>query len=69
MKYGEPGKEHTRAIAFCDSSLLFSEEAEVCFEHILSRLRVWYPQKESEQICQGVRQEYQKFCNPNDIVF
>ena len=69
MKYGEPGKEHIQAIAFCGFSLLSGSEAEVCFKHILSRLRVWYPQKEAEQICRGVKQEYQKFCNLNDIVF
>jgi len=62
MKYGEPEKEYVKGLEFCGSAALFEDEKQVCFQHILSRLRIWYTQEKSRQICQTVDQKYRDFC-------
>ena len=63
MKYGKPDEEYVQGLAFCSSGILSNKEQEVCFEHILSRLRVWYSQEQSGVVCQTVPEEYRKLCN------
>lgn len=62
MKYGEPEKEYVKGLAFCALDILAADEKEVCFEHILSRLRIWYSPEKSKEICGMVDNPYRKFC-------
>jgi len=59
MKYGPPQKEYVEALEFCSSSLLTDTEKQVCFERILSILRIWYTAEKAREICQSVQSEYQ----------
>ena len=63
MKYGEPTKEYVKGLAFCNSDVLQSDEKEVCFQYILSRLRIWYGVSEVSQICQNAPADYRKYCS------
>lgn len=63
MKYGEPTQAHIKGLAFCGRSELVDDEKEVCYNSILSRLRIWYSQSKSKEICESVPVEYKKYCN------
>ncbi|OGM96265.1 MAG: hypothetical protein A3B86_03940 [Candidatus Yanofskybacteria bacterium RIFCSPHIGHO2_02_FULL_38_22b] len=62
MKYGEPEREYVKGLSFCDSSLLKEDEKNVCYQHILSRLRIWYSQEKTKEICQDSPTEHRRFC-------
>lgn len=62
MKYGEPNVEYIKGLQFCSLDMLAADEKAVCFEHILSRLRLWYSKDKANQICQSAPKEYQTFC-------
>ena len=59
MKYGPPGLEHVKAIEFCHSSYLSEQEKKVCFERVLSLLRIWNTVDEAKRICESVDTKYQ----------
>lgn len=58
LKYGPPRNEYIKAVDFCSSSLLTSEEKKACFDRILSILRNWYTVEKSKQICQLAEEKY-----------
>jgi len=62
MKYGEPNVEYIKGLQFCNADILAKDEQSVCFEHILSRLRLWYSPDKASQICQSVPEKYRKLC-------
>ncbi len=62
MKYGEPGKEYIKGLAFCGSDLLSKDEKDTCHKHILNRLRIWYSSDMAANICESVNKEYQNLC-------
>jgi len=62
MKYGEPRIEYVKGLAFCGSDLLTENEANVCFQHILTRLSIWYTREKSEEICAEVPIQYRNYC-------
>ena len=62
MKYGEPNVEYIKGLQFCSSDILVEDEQTVCFEHILSRLQIWYSLDKAGEICQSVPEKYKKFC-------
>lgn len=63
MKYGKPGKEDVEGLAFCKSKMLFEEEREACFRHILLRLTFWNSPARARQICSTVDQKFQNYCS------
>lgn len=63
MKYGQPQQEYVKGLAFCASRLLASKEQDVCHEHILTRLRIWYSPEKSAEICAGTPKNYQHYCS------
>lgn len=63
MKYGDPDKAYVKGLAFCSTSELKDDERNVCYNSILSRLRIWYSKEKSREICQNVQKEFQKYCN------
>ncbi len=63
MKYGEPTKEYVKGIAFCNSLFLVSDEKDVCFKFILSRLRIWYGGPQVPKVCESAPLAYRKYCN------
>lgn len=63
MKYGEPGKAYIKGLAFCARNDLMEDEREVCYNSILSRLRLWYSQSKSNEICNSVPSDFRKYCN------
>lgn len=63
MKYGDPNKAHIKGLAFCVSQELRQDETSVCYNHILSRLRVWYSVLKSKEICEGVPEKFRNYCN------
>jgi len=60
MKYGEPNTEYIKGLQFCNAGIFSEDEEAVCFEHILSRLRIWYSEEKTKQICGSVEEKYQK---------
>jgi len=62
MKYGEPGSEYIKGLAFCRSNLLHEDERGACFEYILVRLKIWYSLDKVRQICSALEENYKKFC-------
>jgi len=62
MKHGEPNAEYIKGLQFCNVDILSEDEEVVCFEHILSRLRLWYSSDKTNQICQSVPEKYKKLC-------
>ena len=62
MKYGEPGQEYLKGLAFCGSDILNDAEQGTCYRHILPRLRVWYSADKSQEICARTPQQYQEYC-------
>ena len=62
MKYGEPEKEYIKGLAFCANPLLENDESSICYRHILSRLRIWYSDQESKDICLMVDEEHRVYC-------
>lgn len=62
MKYGDPSHAYVKGLAFCSSTELRPDETQVCYNHILSRLRVWYSVEKSKEICSSVPQEFQRYC-------
>ncbi|MBI2056266.1 MAG: hypothetical protein HYT37_02705 [Candidatus Sungbacteria bacterium] len=62
MKYGEPQNEYKKGLAFCGSNLLRDDEKEICYRHILTRLRVWYREEKAREICGLAERKYQSFC-------
>ena len=63
MKYGKPGVEYVEGLAFCKSEMLFEEEQEACFRHILLRLTFWNSPEESREICKMVENKFQHYCS------
>ena len=63
MKYGEPGSEYIKGLAFCGSSILNNGEKEVCYRHILNRLRIWYTSEKAKNICDQVDSKYRNYCS------
>lgn len=62
MKYGKPGEEYRQAITFCNNTVLESTEQQICFAHILPRLRIWYSEGKTQEICALVPSQYQHYC-------
>jgi len=61
MKYGEPAQEYVRGLAFCGADYLTLNEKDTCYQHILSRLKIWYSANKIKEICNNTR-EYAKYC-------
>ncbi|MFZ2522235.1 MAG: cupredoxin domain-containing protein [Minisyncoccia bacterium] len=62
MKYGDPKDAYLKGLSFCSNSLLKVDEEDVCFNSILTRLRIWYSESKSKEICLDTPKEYQKYC-------
>lgn len=62
MKYGDPKDAYSKGLSFCAMQNLDEEERDICYNSILTRLRVWYSVEKSSQICQSVPTSYQKYC-------
>jgi len=58
LKYGPPRNEYVKAVDFCSSPLLTSDEKKACFNRILSVLRIWYTVEKASHICQSVEEKY-----------
>ena len=58
MKYGEPGNEYVRGLAFCGMPELTAAESDRCFGYILPRLRNWYSVEKTKSICESVDEHY-----------
>ncbi len=63
MKYGEPGKEYVKGLAFCKRPELKDDERNECYRYILTRLSIWYNSQKRTEICSSVDKDYQKFCS------
>lgn len=63
MQYGEPQKQYVKALAFCGRDSLNSHEKEVCYEHVLPRLRIWYTESKKQEVCNSVPAEYKHYCS------
>lgn len=59
LKYGPPQGEYLKAVDFCAYQELTDEEKKVCFNRILSILRIWYTAPKAQQICKLVESKYQ----------
>jgi hypothetical protein len=69
IKYGAPQKETEGALAFCNSSLLNTEEKKICFGKIESMLRLVYSVNKSLATCDVIPQEYRSYsCSKEAIV-
>jgi len=62
MKYGEPKIEYIKGLEFCNLPELAKDEQIACFQHIITRLRLWYSSDVASQICKTVKEEFQNFC-------
>jgi hypothetical protein len=62
MKYGKPSDIVDSWSTFCSNKKLTTEEREVCFKHVLTRLSIWYPINERSKVCNRVPVTYRKYC-------
>ncbi len=62
VAHGEPTKEYVKAITFCSSSVLTSDEKSICYWNIMRTFRGVYMDKVIEQICPLLESEYQYLC-------
>ncbi|MEX2008010.1 MAG: hypothetical protein WD850_00725 [Candidatus Spechtbacterales bacterium] len=62
MKYGKPGEEYVKMIAFCTTPTMRPDERDACFEYVFPLLRLWYPQGKVEEICTRVELPYRSYC-------
>jgi len=61
LESGVPGEEYKEALGFCRDEVLNSEERDICFKYALN-LGGWYSSEKSEEICETIEPEYQKYC-------
>ena len=62
MKYGDPKDAYSKGLSFCARGELKEKERDMCYNSILTRLRVWYSVDKSREICQSMPISYQKYC-------
>ncbi|MDP3725914.1 MAG: hypothetical protein Q8R36_01820 [bacterium] len=62
MKYDTPESAYENWRALCENSSLHEDERRACFEHVLSRISLWYESDRAKRICQSVPKQYQNYC-------
>jgi len=62
LEHGAPGEEYKKAIMFCDSTLLTSEEKDICYTESISRLSEWYSPETTVTICTSLPNELKNYC-------
>lgn len=63
MKYGEPRNEYIKSLAFCTHENLYPDEENVCYRHILTRLRIWYSIDRTREICRLAPTDKRQYCS------
>lgn len=58
--WGQPGREHERALAFCET--LAGRFQDACFGEILPKLISIYPRDRIESVCRGIEPAYRGYC-------
>lgn len=62
MTAGIPNKEYTRALDFCNSSLLSEKEKDPCHGRVLGVSSSRYSKQKFNEICKTVETPYRKYC-------
>lgn len=62
MQYGEPQRQYIKALAFCGNKMLTGHEQDVCYGHVLVRLRIWYTESKKQEICNSAPADYKHYC-------
>ncbi|MBI3420893.1 MAG: hypothetical protein HY006_02415 [Candidatus Sungbacteria bacterium] len=65
LAHGEPDKEYIKALAFCRSPELLSDERSACYEHLTIRLKSIYAREKVNTICATVEEPYRTLCQYN----
>jgi plastocyanin len=62
MAEAVPDEEHLKAIKICNSPVLEPKYLGLCFEHLVERLRRFYPEARVEEVCAGFPEVAHKYC-------
>lgn len=66
MQFGKPDNEYSKAVEFCQSSMLIHEEKNICYKEVFTYIKRLYPSDKIDKICKKIEAKYQTLClNPN----
>ncbi len=62
LDYAKPEHEYEPMLAYCQSSLLDTEEKSTCYKEVFMKLHQRYPLDKIKNLCPTVEKGYQKYC-------
>ena len=67
LYHGPPENEYVKALDFCKAEVFASQERDFCYKKAFSRIDASYPytQEKIKEICNGVHEQYRKYCIVN----